>query len=74
MLTNECRGDISAAQKREYIASVLCLMDKPSRFEAGRYPGVKSRYDDFVAVHINQTMTIHETVSTAQGLPSREKR
>ncbi|KAH8887984.1 putative tyrosinase [Thozetella sp. PMI_491] len=30
---------------------------------SGLAPGAKSRYDDFVAVHINQTTTIHNTGS-----------
>lgn len=36
-------------------------MHKPSRFDPAEVPGAKSLYDDFVAVHINQTLTIHGT-------------
>ncbi|KAH7037046.1 uncharacterized protein B0I36DRAFT_313204 [Microdochium trichocladiopsis] len=36
-------------------------MDAPSKIPEGVAPGAKSRYDDFVAVHINQTKTIHFT-------------
>lgn len=35
-------------------------MQKPS-ISGSIAPGAKSRYDDFVAVHINQTLTIHGT-------------
>jgi tyrosinase len=37
------------------------MINAPSKFEHGRYPGVVTRYEDFVAVHINQTGTIHGT-------------
>lgn len=30
-------------------------------------PGAKTRYDDFVATHINQTLSIHGTVSAADS-------
>jgi tyrosinase len=36
-------------------------MKKPSRFDQTLYSGAKTRYDDFVAVHINQTLSIHGT-------------
>ncbi|KXJ93661.1 hypothetical protein Micbo1qcDRAFT_220302 [Microdochium bolleyi] len=52
---------LSNAEKREYIRAVKCLMDAPSKIPEGVAPGAKSRYDDFVAVHINQTLTIHFT-------------
>ncbi|KAK4117804.1 Di-copper centre-containing protein [Canariomyces notabilis] len=56
-------GDISAAEKKAYIAAVLCTMEKPSKLDQTRYPGAKTRYDDFVAVHMNQTLNIHGTGS-----------
>jgi tyrosinase len=40
-------------------------MEKPSKLDQTRYPGAKTRYDDFVAVHMNQTLNIHGTVSDA---------
>lgn len=49
-------------EKRSYIDAVLCLMSKPS-IGGDFAPGARSRYDDFLAVHINQTATIHGTVS-----------
>jgi len=36
-------------------------MDKPPKLT--QYAGVTNRYEDFVAVHINQTMAIHDTGS-----------
>lgn len=58
------RGDISAAEKKAYIAAMLCLIAKPSKLNPTQFPGAKTRYDDFVVVHMNQTMTIHNTVSS----------
>lgn len=55
------RDHLSAAARKSYINAVLCLQKKPSVFDPAQVPGAKSRYDDFVAVHINQTLTIHGT-------------
>lgn len=49
-------------EKKAYINSVLCLQDLPSQTPNELAPGTKSRYDDFVATHINQTLIIHYTV------------
>lgn len=37
----------------------------PSKADPAFAPGARNRYDDFVAVHINQTLSIHGTVSTS---------
>ncbi|KIW90321.1 uncharacterized protein Z519_08965 [Cladophialophora bantiana CBS 173.52] len=52
-------GSLSTKEKKAYISAVKCLQSKPSKFPAGVVPGSKSRYDDFAAVHINQTTSIH---------------
>jgi tyrosinase len=52
---------LSDDEKIAYTNAVKCLMNKPS-ISGDAAPGAKSRYDDFVAVHINQTLTIHATV------------
>jgi tyrosinase len=49
-------------EKKAYINSVLCLQDLPSQTPNELAPGTMSRYDDFVATHINQTLIIHYTV------------
>ncbi|KAK7189633.1 tyrosinase central domain-containing protein [Paraphaeosphaeria sporulosa] len=54
-------GDITAAEKKAYIAAVLCITKAPSKLPAASYPGAKSRYDDFVAIHMKNTMSIHGT-------------
>ncbi|KAH8646666.1 tyrosinase [Xylariales sp. PMI_506] len=50
---------LSNAEKLEYTNAVKCMMDKPGITPSDAAPGVRSRYDDFVATHINQTLTIH---------------
>lgn len=58
----------STPEKKAYIGSILCLQQKPARTPSHLAPGARTRYDDFVATHINQTLQIHYTVCA-----SREK-
>ncbi|KAI1831219.1 hypothetical protein DTO006G1_7575 [Penicillium roqueforti] len=51
----------SSTQKKSYISSILCLQKLPSLTPSAEVPGARSRYDDFVATHINQTLEIHFT-------------
>lgn len=56
------RTYLSNSEKVAYSTAVHCLLSTPSK--SGSFcPGCKSRYDDFVAVHINQTLTIHGTAN-----------
>ncbi|KAF2263579.1 Di-copper centre-containing protein [Lojkania enalia] len=52
---------LSTQEKKDYIAAVQCLANKPSNTPSTLAPGAKNRYDDFVATHINQTLSIHGT-------------
>ncbi|KAL6704696.1 hypothetical protein ACN47E_007978 [Coniothyrium glycines] len=52
---------LSAGEKTNYINAVNCLAKKPAKTPAGIAAGAKNRYDDFVATHINQTLSIHGT-------------
>ncbi|KAF7357228.1 Common central domain-containing protein [Mycena sanguinolenta] len=52
-------GDMTDPQRTAYIDAVLCLMSTPSVYSPGVVPGAKSHFDDFMAVHINNTLTIH---------------
>lgn len=50
-------------EKKEYIKAVRCLQTLPS-VSGDEVPGARTRYDDFVAVHLNLTAateTIHNT-------------
>lgn len=58
----------SSREKKAYIKSMRCLQSKPARTPANVAAGAKTRYDDFVATHINQTLVIHYTVSISNGL------
>lgn len=53
-------------ERQAYTDAVLCLMKKPSRLaqlDPTLAPGAKTLYDDYVAVHINNTLTIHATAN-----------
>lgn len=55
------RGDLTKVQRKEYIDAVLCLQSKPP-LTAHQAPGAKSRYDDYVVVHVQQTHRNHGSV------------
>ncbi|KAF4782862.1 hypothetical protein HER10_EVM0003814 [Colletotrichum scovillei] len=54
-------GSLQRQEKLDYIKAVQCLQSKPALTPSDIVPGAKSRFDDFVATHINQTFTIHYT-------------
>ncbi|KAF2731581.1 Di-copper centre-containing protein [Polyplosphaeria fusca] len=56
-------GDLSKDERKEYIRAVKCLLSKPSKLSATKYPGAKTRYDDFVVVHMNMTPSVHSTAN-----------
>jgi tyrosinase len=60
VLMTLCRSTLSNSNKKKYIDAVLCLQSKPAK-SGSITPGARSRYDDFLATHINQTLTIHGT-------------
>lgn len=57
------RSDFSKDQRRAYINAVLCMQRLKPKADPSTVPGARNRYDDFFAVHINKTGTIHSTVS-----------
>jgi hypothetical protein len=57
-----CRSTFSTQERRDYINAVLHLQTLPSKLDPKLFPGARTRYDDFVGVHINQTLSIHFTV------------
>ncbi|KAK0377692.1 hypothetical protein CLIM01_04963 [Colletotrichum limetticola] len=54
-------GTLNKVEKLDYINAVKCLQSRPARTPASESSGAKTRFDDFVATHINQTLTIHYT-------------
>lgn len=57
------RSSLSKKDRKAYTDAVLCLMERPALSDPAEIPGARSRYDDFVGVHIQQTTKIHGTVS-----------
>jgi tyrosinase len=54
-------ASFSTPQKENYIEAIRCLTKLPPKTPKSLCPGCKNRYDDFVAVHIQQTFSIHNT-------------
>ena len=52
---------LSKTERKAYTDAVLCLQSKPARTPASIMPGAKTRFDDYVGTHINQTLFIHYT-------------
>lgn len=67
VLTSYHRRTLSKAQRLEYIGAVKCLMAKPAQ-TGGFFAGAKTRYDDFLALHINSTDYVHFNVSFISSL------
>lgn len=53
------REYMTKAERRDYIQAVQCLQTRPSKSDPTWAPAARSRYDDFVAIHVNQTLFIH---------------
>ncbi|RGP65856.1 tyrosinase [Fusarium sporotrichioides] len=52
---------LSKNDKKAYIKAVKCLQSKPAKGPTEFAAGAKTRFDDWVSVHLNQTGTIHYT-------------
>ncbi|CAH0045811.1 unnamed protein product [Clonostachys solani] len=52
-------GSLSKQERLNYIEAVKCLQKLPTRTPQSVAAGAKSRFDDFVVVHIQQTLDIH---------------
>ncbi|KAL4887691.1 tyrosinase central domain protein [Aspergillus karnatakaensis] len=53
-------GSLTTTERQNYIDAIWCLRGKPSVLPNEKFPGVQDRVDDFVATHINYTMSIHK--------------
>ncbi|KAG7141896.1 Tyrosinase-like protein orsC like [Verticillium longisporum] len=54
---------IKRKEWRLYIKAVKCLHSRPSKYPRSEAPGARSRFDDFVVTHVQQTISIHGTAN-----------
>ncbi|KAH8655320.1 hypothetical protein BX600DRAFT_515151 [Xylariales sp. PMI_506] len=57
-ITRQEYGSLTSSQKLNFISAVKCVMNKPSALNK-IVPATTDLYDDFAAVHVNMTTTIH---------------
>ncbi|KAJ5565778.1 hypothetical protein N7535_007416 [Penicillium sp. DV-2018c] len=57
--TDVRRGELKRAERIDYTDAVLCMQRRPQHLPREDYPGVRNRFDDFVATHINYTLNVH---------------
>lgn len=55
------RATLTSGERLEYIDAVKCLMNTEPITPLSVAPGVRSRFDDFGALHVNKTSMIHWT-------------
>lgn len=55
--------NLTGEERTAYTSALNCLMNLPAKTPSSLAAGAKTRYDDWVVTHINQTLTIHSTVS-----------
>lgn len=60
---------LSGDEMIAYTSALNCLMELPAKTPSDLAPGAKTRYDDWVVTHINQTLKIHGTVCQAAQHP-----
>lgn len=56
------RSTLSKNEKLNYIDAVKCIHEKPALTPSSIAAGAKSRFDDFVVTHVQQTYWVHGTV------------
>ncbi|KAF2021979.1 Di-copper centre-containing protein [Aaosphaeria arxii CBS 175.79] len=52
-------GSLSPKERIAYTDAVRCFQKKQAKTPASLVPGARSRYDDWIGTHINQTVFIH---------------
>jgi hypothetical protein len=57
------RSNLSGRERIAYTDAVKCLQRLLAKTNSTYAPGAKSRFDDFAVTHIEQTLSIHDTVS-----------
>ncbi|EPE34212.1 Di-copper centre-containing [Glarea lozoyensis ATCC 20868] len=56
-------SNLSGRERIAYTDAVKCLQRLPAKTNSTYAPGAKSRFDDFVVTHIEQTLSIHDTAN-----------
>ncbi|KAK6860703.1 Di-copper centre-containing [Apiospora arundinis] len=56
-------SDLSGDERIAYTTAVRCLQKLPSKSDAKEVPGARSRFDDFMAVHMAKTPWIHNSAN-----------
>lgn len=54
-------GILSVKERIAYMNAIRCLQTKSAKSPPSWAPGAKTRFDDWVATHIDQTLTTHYT-------------
>ena len=49
-------------QRLDFINATLCLMNAPSKAPKDQFPGARTRYDDFMAYHLTNAGSLHDTI------------
>ncbi|CAG7565237.1 unnamed protein product [Fusarium equiseti] len=52
---------LSKSEKKSYISAVKCLQSRPAKGPETFAAGAKTRFDDWVSIHLNSTQEIHYT-------------
>ncbi|KUJ14989.1 Di-copper centre-containing protein [Mollisia scopiformis] len=52
-------GSLTKTEKLSYISAVKCMQTLPPETNTTVVPGARSRHDDFIALHINMTRSVH---------------
>ncbi|KAI4616681.1 hypothetical protein J4E80_005956 [Alternaria sp. BMP 0032] len=50
---------LSKSERKAYIKAVQCLRTLPAKSDKSWASAAKTRFDDYVAIHVNQTLGIH---------------
>lgn len=58
ILTLLVRAALTKKERKDYIKAVQCLRRLPSKGPE-EWSAARTRYDDFVALHVNLTQTVH---------------
>ncbi|KAK8103504.1 tyrosinase [Apiospora kogelbergensis] len=56
-------SDLSADERIAYTTAVRCLQKLPAKSDAKEVPGARSRFDDFMAVHMAKTPFVHNSAN-----------